>query len=31
MNVQIRTKDITLNDHTKAHIESAIEQFKKYS
>ena len=31
MNVQIRTKDITLNDHTKAHIEAAIEQFKKFS
>ena len=31
MNVQIRTKDITLTDHTKAHVESAIEQFKKYS
>ncbi len=30
MNVKIRTKDITLNDHTKAHIDSAIEQFKKY-
>ena len=31
MNVQIRTKEITLNDHTKAHIEAAIEQFKKFS
>ncbi|WP_345976685.1 ribosome-associated translation inhibitor RaiA [Sulfurimonas sp. HSL3-7] len=31
MNVQIRTKDITLNDSTKAHIEAAIEQFKKFS
>lgn len=31
MNVQIRTKDITLNDHTKGHVETAIEQFKKYS
>jgi putative sigma-54 modulation protein len=31
MNTQIRTKDITLNDHTKAHIEAAIEQFKKFS
>jgi len=30
MNVQIRTKDITLTDHTKAHVENAIEQFKKY-
>ena len=31
MNVQIRAKDITLNDNTKAHIEAAIEAFKKYS
>jgi putative sigma-54 modulation protein len=31
MNVQIRTKDITLNDNTKGHVEAAIEQFKKYS
>ena len=30
MNVQIRTKDITLNDHTKDHIEVAIEQFRKF-
>jgi putative sigma-54 modulation protein len=30
MNVQIRTKDITLNDHTRDHIEAAIEQFKKF-
>lgn len=30
MNVQIRTKDITLNAHTKDHIEGAIEQFKKF-
>ena len=30
MNIQIRAKDITLNDHTKAHIDAAIEQFKKY-
>jgi ribosomal subunit interface protein len=31
MNSQIRTKDITLSDHTKAHIEAALEQFKKYN
>ena len=31
MNVQIRTKEITLSDSVKAHIEGAIEQFKKYS
>lgn len=31
MNTQIRTKDLTLTDHTKAHIEAAIEQFSKYS
>jgi putative sigma-54 modulation protein len=31
MNVQIRTKDITLNDHTRDHIEAAIEQFKKFN
>lgn len=30
MNVQIRTKDVNLNAHTKAHIESAIEAFKKF-
>jgi ribosomal subunit interface protein len=30
MNVQIRTKEITLNDHTKDHIEAAIEQFRKF-
>lgn len=30
MNVQIRAKDVTLNDNTKAHIESAIEAFKKF-
>lgn len=30
MNVQIRTKDITLTDGVRAHIEAAIEQFKKY-
>ncbi len=30
MNVQIRAKDITLNDNIKAHIEAAIEAFKKF-
>ena len=30
MNVQIRTKDINLNTHTKEHIEGAIEAFKKF-
>jgi len=31
MNVQIRAKDLTLNDNTKAHIESAIEAFSKFT
>jgi putative sigma-54 modulation protein len=31
MNVQIRTKDITLNDHTRGHVEAAIEQFNKFN
>ncbi len=31
MNVQIRAKDITLHDNNKAHIESAIEGFSKYT
>ncbi|WP_415396748.1 ribosome hibernation-promoting factor, HPF/YfiA family [Sulfurimonas sp. CS5] len=31
MNVQIRAKDITLNANTRAHIESAIEGFSKYT
>jgi len=31
MNLQIRSKDITLTDNTKAHIEVAIEAFSKYS
>jgi putative sigma-54 modulation protein len=31
MNLQIRAKDIILNDNTKAHIESAVEAFKKFS
>lgn len=31
MNLQIRSKDITLTDATKAHIEGAVEAFRKYS
>ena len=31
MIVQIRSKDITLNEATKGHIEVAIEAFKKFS
>ena len=31
MNTQIRTKDITLTDHTRAHIDAAIEQFGKFN
>ena len=31
MNLQIRSKDITLTDTTKAHIEKAVEVFRKYS
>lgn len=31
MNVQIHAKDITLQAHTRAHIEAAIESFKKFS
>jgi putative sigma-54 modulation protein len=31
MNLQIRSKDITLTENTKAHIENAIEVFRKYS
>ena len=30
MNVQIRTKDVTLTDNTKSHVEAAIEAFTKY-
>lgn len=30
MNVHIRAKDLTLNDHTKGHIEGAIEAFSKF-
>lgn len=31
MNVQVHAKDITLQASTRAHIESALESFKKYS
>lgn len=31
MNLQIRAKDITLNEHTKKHISAAVEVFRKYS
>ncbi|WP_373003980.1 ribosome hibernation-promoting factor, HPF/YfiA family [Sulfurimonas sp.] len=31
MNVQIRAKDVTLHDNTRAHIESAIDGFSKYT
>ncbi len=31
MNLQIRSKDVTLTDDTKAHIEVAVEAFRKYS
>jgi putative sigma-54 modulation protein len=31
MNTQIRTKDITLTDHTRDHVNAAIEQFKKFN
>lgn len=31
MNLQIRSKDITLTDNTKAHIENAVEAFRKYN
>jgi len=31
MNLQIRSKNITLTDNTKAHIESAVEAFRKFS
>ena len=30
MSNQIRTKDITLTDHTKAHVETAIANFEKF-
>ena len=31
MNLQIRSKDIVLNDTTRAHIEAALEAFTKYN
>jgi len=31
MNVQVHAKDLTLQANTRAHIESAIESFTKYS
>ena len=31
MNVQIRAKDLTLNDNTRSHVESAIAAFSKFS
>ena len=30
MNVQIRSKDINLSDHTKEHLNAALESFTKY-
>ena len=30
MNVQVRSKDITLTENTKAHIDTAIASFEKY-
>lgn len=30
MNVQIRTKDLTLNPQTKAHVEAAVDAFTKF-
>lgn len=31
MNLQIRSKDVTLKESTRAHIGSAVEAFRKYS
>lgn len=31
MNVQIRTKDLNLNEQTKAHVEAAVDAFTKYN
>ena len=31
MNLQIRSKGITLTDNTKSHIEAAVEAFRKFS
>jgi ribosomal subunit interface protein len=30
MTLQIRAKSVTLNDHAKAHIQSAVDAFKKF-
>ena len=30
MNVQVRSKDITVGDHTQSHLQAAKEQFLKY-
>jgi putative sigma-54 modulation protein len=30
MNVQVRAKDLTLNDAAKAHIDAAVDSFTKY-
>jgi len=30
MNLQIRAKDVTLNEHTREHVESALEAFQKF-
>lgn len=31
MNIQVRAKDITLSEHSKLHIDTAIGQFSKYN
>ena len=31
MNVQFHAKDLTLSDHTKAHLQAALDSFSKYS
>ena len=31
MNLHIRSKDVTLTDNTRAHVETAVEAFTKYS
>jgi putative sigma-54 modulation protein len=31
MNVQVRAKDLTLNDASKAHIDAAVDSFTKYN
>ncbi len=31
MNVQFHAKDITLSDHTKSHLQTALDSFSKYS